>query len=128
MDMLKIGLAGIVSVLLAVQLKNTRGDFPIYISIAAGLFMIVYAIGRLSFIIDAINSIQSYITIHSTYISTLIKIIGITYIAEFSSSICRDAGYSSIAGQIEIVSKLTIMALSMPVLLALLETIISFLK
>ena len=51
----------------------------------------------------------------------------ITYIAEFSSSICKDAGYQTIAVQIEIFCKLTILALGMPVLLALLETIQEFL-
>ena len=57
----------------------------------------------------------------------MLKMIGITYIAEFSSGICRDAGYQTIASQIEIFSKLTILALGMPVLLALLETIQEFL-
>ena len=60
-------------------------------------------------------------------LATMLKMIGITYIAEFSSGICRDAGYQTIASQIEIFSKLTILALGMPVLLALLETIQEFL-
>ena len=57
----------------------------------------------------------------------MLKMIGITYIAEFSSGVCRDAGYQTIAVQIEIFSRLTILALGMPVLLALLETIREFL-
>ena len=62
------------------------------------------------------------------YLSVMLKMIGVTYIAEFSSGICRDAGYQTIAVQIEIFSKLTILALGMPVLLALLETIREFLS
>ena len=54
--------------------------------------------------------------------------LGVTYIAEFSSGICRDAGYQTIAQQIEIFGKLTILVLSLPVLLALLETIGEFLS
>ena len=53
--------------------------------------------------------------------------IGITYIAEFASGICKDTGYQTIAVQIEIFSKLTILAMGVPVLLALLETIQEFL-
>lgn len=68
-----------------------------------------------------------YLSIDTGYISTILKMIGITYIAEFCSSICKDAGYQTIAVQIEIFSKLTILALGMPVLLALLETIQEFL-
>ena len=53
--------------------------------------------------------------------------VGITYVGQFSAGICRDAGYSSIAGQIEIFSRLAILVISMPVLTALMETIQGFL-
>ena len=72
--------------------------------------------------------ILSWLRLDTGYLSVMLKMIGITYIAEFSSGICRDAGYQTIAGQIEIFGKLTILALGMPVLLALLETIREFLS
>ena len=53
--------------------------------------------------------------------------VGITYIAQFSSGFCIDAGYQAIAAQIEIFGKLAILVVGMPVLLALLETIQEFL-
>ena len=49
--------------------------------------------------------------------------IGITYIAEFASGICKDAGYGSLGSQIEIFGKLSILVTSMPVLLALFGTL-----
>ncbi len=48
---------------------------------------------------------------------------GITYIAEFSSGICKDAGYGALGTQIEIFGKLSILAVSLPVILALLDTL-----
>ena len=51
------------------------------------------------------------------------KMIGITYIAEFSSGICKDAGYGSLGNQIEIFGKLSILAVSMPILMALMEMV-----
>ena len=59
--------------------------------------------------------------------TTLLKMIGITYIGQFSSGICRDAGYSSTGAQIELFCRLSVMVLSIPVLLALLDTIQGFL-
>lgn len=53
--------------------------------------------------------------------------IGITYVAEFASGLCRDAGYASVGAQIEMFGKFSIMAVSMPILLALIETIEGFL-
>lgn len=123
MDMLRIAAAGIIGVLLAVQLKGIKPEFSTYISFGTSVILFFYAVSKLGIVINTINQIQSYIHLNSTYISALIKIIGITYIAEFSSAICKDAGHQAIAGQIEIFSKLSVLAVSMPILLALLDTI-----
>ena len=53
--------------------------------------------------------------------------IGITYAAELASSICKDAGYQTVAAQIEIFGKLLIMVLSVPILLMVLQAIGEFL-
>ena len=57
------------------------------------------------------------------YLETLLKMIGITYVSEFAAGICKDAGYGAIATQIDIFARLYIMVLSMPVLLARMQTI-----
>ena len=62
------------------------------------------------------------------YFKILLKIIGITYIAEFASDLCKDAGYATIAGQIQMFGKLSVLAAGIPVLTALLETIRGFLS
>ena len=85
-------------------------------------------IGRLTVIIDAMKGIGKYIQMDQAYIGTLIKMIGIAYVAEFASGICKDAGYQTIASQIEIFGKLAVMVLSMPILLTLLNTIRDFLS
>ena len=72
--------------------------------------------------------IEEYIKINNVYLTTLLKMIGITYIAEFSAGICKDAGYGALGTQIEIFGKLSILAVSMPILLALLETLKVFLS
>ena len=77
--------------------------------------------------VDAIREVGTFINIEKTYIGTLIKMLGITYLAEFSSGICKDAGYQALATQIEIFAKITISVLSLPILLALLRTIREFL-
>ena len=61
------------------------------------------------------------------FLGILFKVVGITYVCEFCAGICKDAGYQNIAVQIEIFTKLTILAIGMPVLLALLELIGDFL-
>ena len=65
---------------------------------------------------DGLAAIQDCLPLKAGYIQTLMKIIGITYIAEFASDLCKDAGYQTIAGQIQIFGKLSVLAVSIPVL------------
>ena len=127
MNVVQVGIVGVLGALLAVQFKSGKTEYGIYMSVAAGIFLFVCIIDRLEIFIGTVEQISSYINMDAGYLATMLKMIGITYIAEFSSGICRDAGYQTIASQIEIFSKLTILALGMPVLLALLETIQEFL-
>lgn len=121
--LLKIAVIGIVGVLLAIMLKGTRPEFSMYIALGTSVVLLFYAVAKLEIVIDTMNRIQDYIHLSSTYMSVLLKIIGITYIAEFAAGICKDAGYQAVAGQIEVFGKLSVLAVSMPILLALLDTI-----
>lgn len=128
MTVVTIAVVGIVAVLLAVSLKGIKGEYGIYLIMAAGFFIFFYGMGKLTSILDTMKEIQSYIRINSIYLSTLVKMIGITYIAEFASGICKDAGYGAVGTQIEIFGKLSVLAVSMPILLALIDTLQMFLS
>lgn len=128
MSMIQIGVIGVAGTLLAIQFKSGKSEYGVYISVVLSLFIFFCIIGRLNIIVDTMRTIGSYINMDTAYIGTLIKMLGITYVAEFSSGICKDAGYQTIAVQIEIFGKLAVLVLSMPVLMALLETIREFLS
>ncbi len=49
--------------------------------------------------------------------------VGITYVSEFAANLCRDSGYSAIAGQIEMFAKLSILVVSVPVFGAFLDAV-----
>lgn len=128
MTVITIGIVGITAVLLALQMKGVKGEYGNYLAAAAGCFIFFYGISKLETIMDAMRQVQDFININQVYLTTLLKMTGITYIAEFASGICKDAGYGSIATQIEIFGKLSILAVSMPILLALMETLQGFLS
>lgn len=127
MTVITIGIVGITAVLLAVEMKSMKGEYGIYLVMAAGCFIFFYGVSKMETIFDAMKRLQEFIKINQVYLSTLIKMTGITYIAEFSSGICKDAGYGAIGNQIEIFGKLSILAVSMPIVLALMETLQGFL-
>ena len=74
MDMIRIGAAGITGVLLAVQLKQMKSEYAVYVSLAACIFIFYFAVGRLSIITRTMETIQSYLSIQNVYLQTLLKI------------------------------------------------------
>jgi len=127
MSIIQISILGVVGVLMAVQLKQEKAEVGTYLCIVISLFIFWAIMDNLSFFVDTVREIGDFINLENSYIATLIKMLGITYLAEFSSGICKDAGYQTIAVQIEMFGKIAILVLSLPILLALLRTIQEFL-
>ena len=123
MNVWKVGILGIAGVMLALQFKNSKPEYGLYIGFGVCLLIFSFAISGLSSIFGNMKGLEKYIGSNSTYFRILLKVIGITYICELCSGICKDAGYSSVAGQIEIFGKLSVLMAGMPILLAILESI-----
>ena len=126
MNMMQIGILGVAGALLAIQIKQVKSEFAVYICIAIGILVFMSVAGQLKSIVDTVKMLTKTIDLDDSYITILLKMLGITYVAEFSSGICKDAGFQTIASQIEIFSKISILVLSVPILVALIQTIQGF--
>lgn len=127
MIVIRVALIGIAGILMALQLKALKPDFSVWICLGVSLLIFSFVAEKLAVIMDGLEAVQNCLPLNAGYIRILMKIIGITYIAEFASDLCKDAGYQTIAGQIQIFGKLSVLAVSIPVLTALLDTIQTFL-
>ena len=123
MDILKISIFGISAVLLALILKSYRPEYSYYISIAVCICIFLLVATKLELIIGYAEKMQRMLRLDNAYMGMILKMIGVTYIADFASNICKDCGYQTIAGQIELFAKLSILVLGMPVILGFRETI-----
>ena len=126
MTMIQTAVLGITAVALTIQVKALRPEYSVYMILAAGLVIAVLGVSRLEVILETVRTIGSLIRVKQVYMGTLLKMVGITYIAEFASGICKDAGFGALGTQIEMFGKLSILAVSTPVLLALVETLQRF--
>lgn len=126
-EIIKIGLLGIIGVLLAGWFKGSKPEYTLYIGIGVAVLIFSYAVRFFYSLIGRLLELQQYMEGGAGYLGTLLKIVGITYICEFSAGICKDAGFAAVAGQIEVLGKLAVMFAGMPILLAVLEQIQSFL-
>lgn len=126
-EVMKIGMLGIVGVLFALLFKGEKPEYTQYIGFGAAVLIFYYVVQSLFSLMGRFEILQGYMTGNENYLGTLLKIVGITYICEFSAGICKDAGFSSIAGQIEVLGKLSVMVAGLPILLAVIEQIQGFL-
>ena len=128
MEIAKVALIGIIGVLLAIQFKSQKTEYSLYIGFAVSLIIFAYAVQMLQVVLQQMESLQLFLGGSGTYLGTLLKVVGITYLCEFSAGVCKDAGYSAIAGQIEVFGKLTVMFAGMPILFAAMEYIQGFMQ
>lgn len=119
--MLKAAFVGVAAVLLAILLKGMKSEYPVYISLAALVIIFGVGVGNIRLFTGFIEKIREYTGISEEYIKILLKITGIAYICDLAASICSDAGFTAIAGQIEFIGRISIMATGMPVVFALLD-------
>lgn len=117
--MVKLAFLGIIIVLLAVPFKLAKPEFSMCMGFAGTLLVFFCIVDKIRGVVENIEKFQKYIPVESTYFSVLIKMIGITYITEFSSDICKDAGYGALANQIGIAGKVTLISLSIPAISSL---------
>ncbi len=123
MDMVRIGLVGIVGVLFAVSIKSYKAEYGIYVAVAVCLIILEYITRYFMQILTGIEQIRGYLHENYQFLAVLLKAVGATYACEFCAGICKDAGYGGVAGQVEMLGKLYILSVGMPVLLALMENI-----
>lgn len=123
MDIFKIGIIGIIAVVLAITIKSQSSQISLLISIVTGIIIFLMIIPALEEVIDGIFNIVRKLDIGVGYIGVILKIIGIAYIAEFCTQICQDAGENAIASKIELGGKVLIMLISVPIITELLDLI-----
>ncbi len=89
-----------------------------------GCSIFLMLVGQISDILHMIQKIALKANVNMVYLETILKIIGIAYIAEFAAQITKDAGQGAIASKIELGGKIIILAMAIPILTVIIETII----
>ena len=98
-----------------------------YVSILAGAIILLMSVGKLSGIVTILENIATKTKVNGEFLAILIKITGIAFLTEFAVSVCKDAGETAIASKVDIGGKVIIIAISIPIVSALLETVIKVL-
>lgn len=124
MEILQVVGLGIIATVLIVVLKAQKPEMAIQVSILTGVVVFLLVAGKLSAVLEMLDSLTRRVNIDPIYFVTVLKIIGIAYIAEFGAEVCKDAGESSIASKIELAGKVAVVVLAVPIVTSLLDLII----
>lgn len=127
MDILKIISFILISLFLYLLFKDKRSDLAVLILLVSGVMVFIYSIGQTNEIITFLKNIAEKAEIDGLYLGVILKIIGIAYISSFCSEICKDSGASSLASKVELSGKLFILILAIPILMAVLNSILEIL-
>jgi stage III sporulation protein AD len=107
--------------------KEQKPTFAFMLVVFVGCTIFLFLIGQIQEIIRMLERIAVNANVNLMYVETILKIIGIAYIAEFGAQITRDAGQGAIASKIELAGKILIMAMAIPILTVIIETILDLL-
>ena len=128
MDIYKIVALSIVSVLLITILKSVKKeDFALIITIIISVILFTLVLVKLESITVLLESLVQKSGINKEYLTLLLKVTGISYVIELATNICKDAGNSAIASKVEMLGKISIVVLTIPILTSVISTVLNIL-
>lgn len=128
MDIFKIVALSIVTVIFITVLKSVKKeDFALIITIITSIIMFGILLLKLDNITSLLNSLIEKSGINKDYLTLLLKVTGISYVIEFAVNICKDAGSSSLASKVEMLGKISIVVLTIPILTSVISTVLDIL-
>ena len=115
MELLKVVIFGVIISILSVLLKQVKPEYSIVSIIVGSLILIFYILNSFQGLLANFTAMIDKTGIDREMFVTMLKIIGVGYLVEFSASICNDSGNSAIADKVVLAGKILIFALSMPI-------------
>ena len=109
----------------AIQFRQQRPEYALLIGFALSILVFSFVCRMAGSLLEEFRGLQQYLGDSKGYLGILMKVVGITYLCEFSAGICKDAGFSSVSDQLEILGKLSVLFAGLPILLSVIRQIYS---
>lgn len=127
MEIIQIVGLGLIVTILTLIIKEQKPMFAFLLAAFTGIMIFLFLIGKISSVIQVLEDLAQKTSINMVFLKTILKIIGVAYIAEFGAQIVRDAGQESIASKIELSGKVLIMVMAIPIITVIIETVVKLL-
>lgn len=127
MEIVQIVGLGLIATILALVIKEQKPMFAFLLAVASGVIIFYFLIDKIAEVIAILERLAVQADLHLVFLETILKIIGIAYIAEFGAQMTRDAGQGAIASKIEMAGKVLILVMAVPIIQIIIETVIDLL-
>ncbi|MDA8354316.1 MAG: stage III sporulation protein AD [Firmicutes bacterium] len=127
MEIIQVVGLGLVATFLILVIKEQKPVFAFLLATFTGVVIFLSLVGKIADVIGLLTKLAQEARVNSTFLETVLKIIGIAYIAEFGAQVTRDAGQGSIASKIELAGKVLIMVMAIPIITMMIETVVEIL-
>lgn len=127
MDIFQIAGLGIVASLVLALLRKERSDLVIGAALVAGILLLFLILPRISSAISVFGNLASEAGLEPLYFGIILKVLAISYVADFAAAICRDAGEDLIASRVEMAGKVLILVAALPIVQEVLSVVRSLL-
>ena len=123
MEIFKIIGVGLITCISVIVVRQVKPEIAVILGLTGGIIIILMTINALTDIVSSFSTIIEKSGLSKGLFSTILTVVGIGYLVEFSANLCRDSGSSGLADKILLSGKILILALAMPVVTNILEII-----
>jgi len=127
MEIIQIVGLGLATTILIVVLKGKSPEIAFLLSLLVGIFIFIFLLDKIALVIGLLEKLSIQAGVELIFLQTILKIIGIAYIAEFGAQIAKDSGENSIASKIELAGKVLILVLALPIVQRVVEVVLNLL-
>lgn len=124
MDVLSVAFVAVLMTAAAVFVKRIEPAMGFLMTLLCSLCLLFFAVNTVAEISETVRS--SIPEPVSGYLPYILKTLGIAIASETAARVSRDAGESAVASGIELIGKLGILSVCMPLIKHILDTAISY--
>lgn len=128
MELIKVLIFGIIISILALFLKQIKPEYSLICIIVGSIIILIYVLKYLTQIFTFFQNVIDKTGVSNKLFITLLKIVGLGYLVEFSASVCRDSGNTSIADKVILAGKIMIFIISLPIISSMFNIVLDLIK
>ncbi len=128
MDIFKLLSICVIAAILSLVVKESKKEYGMVLSIICGIVIFAVIIDDIDIIINKISEITTSFNLPYNALKTVFKAIAISILSEISSALCKDMGENAIAVKTELVGKVSLIILGLPIVFELLNIVVSLLN